>query len=153
MKRFLTGLGVGLGLGMLFAPDRGEATRRRLRERLTGLADNSGRQVDKAKDVIQETTAGYSQVSSGESVQTNTHFPPRKDLATEGPSSLSSDPINSLSREELLNVNGIGPVLADRIISSRPFSSRQELVERGILSQSTFEELERELARRERRSA
>jgi hypothetical protein len=50
-----------------------------------------------------------------------------------------------------MNVSGIGPVLADRIISGRPYSSRRDLIERGIVSQSTFEELGREFDERQRR--
>ena len=58
-----------------------------------------------------------------------------------------------MSRDELMNVNGIGPVLADKIISNRPYISRLELLERGIVLWSTFEELERESEERQRRSA
>jgi hypothetical protein len=43
--------------------------------------------------------------------------------------------------------------IADRIVSSRSYASSRELVDRGILSQSTYEELERELSRREKFSA
>jgi hypothetical protein len=38
MKSFLFGLGVGVGLGVLFAPGRGEDTRRDLGERLNSIA-------------------------------------------------------------------------------------------------------------------
>jgi hypothetical protein len=38
--------------------------------------------------------------------------------------------------------------LADKIISGRPYLSAQELLDREILSQSTFMELEGEIARR-----
>jgi DNA uptake protein ComE-like DNA-binding protein len=58
-----------------------------------------------------------------------------------------------LGREELLNVNGISPAAADKIISGRPYSSRRNLLERRILPQSTFDELERELHPHGKRSA
>jgi len=58
-----------------------------------------------------------------------------------------------MTREELMNVNGIGPVLTDKVISSRPYRSRQDVLDRGILPLSTFEELERELNNRPQRSA
>jgi gas vesicle protein len=153
MKTFLAGLGIGVGLGVLFAPESGEATRRKLRDRFTGLIDDLGRQMDKAKDVVDETVDNYSERPFGESGDSRTTFPPKKDQGREIRSFASSDLINTITREELLNVNGIGPVLADKIISSRPYSSRQDLIERGILPQSTFEELDRELSRREKRSA
>lgn len=148
MKNFLAGLGIGVGLGVLFAPNSGDATRRKLRERFTGLRDDFGRQ-----DAVQETISAHLAESSGGDTETRLDFPPRKDQARELASTASSDPINTLSREELLNVSGIGPTLAERIIAGRPYSSRRELVGRGILPQSTFEELDRELSRREKRSA
>ena len=55
MKAFLTGLGIGVGLGVLFAPDRGEATRTKLRERFDRLFRNFGRQVKDAKAAVDET--------------------------------------------------------------------------------------------------
>jgi DNA uptake protein ComE-like DNA-binding protein len=143
MKAFLMGLGIGVGLGVLFAPNSGEVTRGKVRKHFTGLAD-------KAEDVVQETVAAYAGGSSPETERKETE---KKAQAREEGLFPSSDPINTLTRDELLNVTGIGSVLADKIISSRPYSSRQELVQRGILPQHTFEELERELSRRERRSA
>ena len=58
-----------------------------------------------------------------------------------------------MTREELMNVNGIGQVLADKVISSRPYGSPRDVVDRGILPLSTFEELERELKNRPKRPA
>ena len=153
MKAFLTGLGIGVGLGVLFAPDKGEATRTKVRERLNSVFREFGGQVGEANVAVDETESILSEASSGGPDQVRSEFSTRGDQAREIRPSASSDPINSLSREELLNVNGIGPVLADKIISGRPYSSRQDFVERGILPQSTLEELERELVRRERRSA
>ena len=117
------------------------------------LADDLGRQVDKGKELVQETVAAYTEVSSREAERKQSDSPVKRIQAREVRSSVSSDPINILSRDELLNVNGIGSAQADKIISGRPYSSRHELVQRGILPQNTFEELERELSRRERRSA
>jgi gas vesicle protein len=78
MKAFLAGLGIGVGLGMVFAPNSGEVTRRKVRERFIGLADDLGRQVDKAKDVVQETVAAYTEGSSGEPQRKQTGSPRKK---------------------------------------------------------------------------
>jgi DNA uptake protein ComE-like DNA-binding protein len=154
MKSFLTGLGIGVGLGIVFAPNSGEVTRRQIRERFTGLADELGGQVDKAKGVVQKTVAAYTESSPGEpGERKQTGSPQKKMQEREVQTAASGDPVNTISREELMNVDGIGPVLADKIISGRPYSSRQELVQRGIVPQNTFEELERELSRQGRRSA
>jgi len=45
MKGFIVGLAVGAGLGVLFAPGRGEETRRELKERLNNFGDEAKRQV------------------------------------------------------------------------------------------------------------
>ena len=45
MKTFLIGLGVGIGLGILFAPDSGENTRRELGDRLNNFTDEAKRQA------------------------------------------------------------------------------------------------------------
>ena len=55
MKSFLVGLGVGVGLGLLFAPARGEDTRRELGERLNNIAENARR---KGREVAERVRDG-----------------------------------------------------------------------------------------------
>jgi gas vesicle protein len=45
MKSFLVGLGIGVGLGVLLAPARGEETRRDHGERLRSFADDAQRKA------------------------------------------------------------------------------------------------------------
>jgi gas vesicle protein len=149
MKAFLAGLGIGIGAGILFAPESGEASRRKLQIRLTEWYDALGRDGDTARN----DSALHDEPSGADATQERTEFPPKKDQAREVSRSGDADFLNTVTREELSNVNGIGPVLADKIISTRPYSSRRELVERGIIPQSVFEELDRELDNRQRRSA
>lgn len=152
MKAFLTGLGIGVGLAVLFAPENGESTRGKVRERISEWSDTLLEQIDRTKDAIAKHADRYSTDGSqaGEEQSENRSLkkkPGRSVNRTDG------DLINTMSKDELLSVHGIGPVLADRIISGRPYTSRNELIERRVLSQNTFEELERELGRRNRRSA
>jgi len=49
LGKFLAGVGIGVGLGMLFAPEKGEVTRRKLKEKLDAMCD-SIKDID-AKDV------------------------------------------------------------------------------------------------------
>jgi gas vesicle protein len=153
MKAFLTGLGIGVGLGVLFAPDTGEVTRRKLRERFSTWYESWPQQAENVKTAVQPASERVSEAAANVSDKTGDHLPPKKDVKSGAATSAKDDFINTLGREELMNVNGIGPVLADHIVSGRPYSSRRELLERGILPQSTFDELERVLAQREKRSA
>ncbi len=59
--------------------------------------------------------------------------------------SANSTTLNTVTREELLGVYGIGPVLADRILENRPYNNARDVVERGIISEGTFSELEKTL--------
>jgi DNA uptake protein ComE-like DNA-binding protein len=121
MKTFLSGFAIGAGIGMLVAPKPGRELRRQLRTR--------GRSSPPKEPKGEEITS-----------------PP--DNNRENQTALGGRSLNSVSREELLSVYGIGPVLADRIIQNRPYRDAHEVVERGILPESTFAELERDLLRR-----
>ncbi len=56
MKSFLAGLGIGIGVGLLFAPLTGEETRERLSQRSHDLADSArkhaGEIADSARDIV-----------------------------------------------------------------------------------------------------
>ena len=79
MKSFLVGLGVGVGLGMLFAPGRGEDTRRDLSERLTSIAEDAQR---KAQEVARHLRGRLNDESRSDS-DDSTELPPKKDQARE----------------------------------------------------------------------
>ena len=52
MKSFLAGLGIGLGLGMLFAPMSGAETRNNLRDRANDLADQARDAFEQGRDRV-----------------------------------------------------------------------------------------------------
>ena len=79
MKSFFVGLGVGVGLGMLFAPGRGEDTRRDLSERLTSIAEDAQR---KAQEVARHLRGRLNDESRSDS-DDSTELPPKKDQARE----------------------------------------------------------------------
>jgi gas vesicle protein len=57
MKSFLAGLGIGIGLGILFAPMSGEETRENLTRRAGDLADSARDLVDQGKERVRTTVS------------------------------------------------------------------------------------------------
>ena len=55
--KFLSGLGIGVGLGILFAPKEGRETRRELKEKIDELLGQLKEvDIDDVKDSIEEKT-------------------------------------------------------------------------------------------------
>ncbi len=133
MKALLAGLVTGIGLGVLFAPRRGEQSRRQLRSKAESLGELAlGQAGSFGQEAVQQARESAAQIKDAVA-----------DLATKsglGPLTV----LNTASREELMKIRGIGPVLADRIIRGRPFTSMQQLSERGVLPANVLQELERE---------
>ena len=57
MKSFLAGLGIGIGMGILFAPTSGEETRENLTQRASDLADSARGLVDQGRDKVRTTVS------------------------------------------------------------------------------------------------
>jgi gas vesicle protein len=69
MKAFLVGLGVGVGLGVLFAPMSGTKTRNTLQERAQGLASSARETYKQGRDRVQRKV---SNIRSGSTLPTGT---------------------------------------------------------------------------------
>jgi gas vesicle protein len=52
MKSFLAGLGIGIGVGLLFAPLSGEETRDRISQRAGDLADSARDMVGQGRERV-----------------------------------------------------------------------------------------------------
>ena len=48
-----------------------------------------------------------------------------------------------------MEVHGIGPALAEQIVAGRPYETDHEAVERGLIPESVFQTLKRELLRKQ----
>ena len=57
MRAFLFGLGLGVGLGVLFAPKSGEKTRNTLQERVQDLASSARETYKQGRDRVQRTVS------------------------------------------------------------------------------------------------
>lgn len=155
MKSFLTGLGVGLAAGIFVAPRRGSETRRQLASKASELGDRVGEQVDRLKKAAgdpQKLIGKFKRQASSYAEQVTDAASKATDKVKDAAQSLASKAgvgplvmLNTGSREDLLKVYGIGPVLADKIITGRPYTSERDAVERNILPESTLRELERSL--------
>jgi DNA uptake protein ComE-like DNA-binding protein len=144
MKAILMGLGIGVGLGILFAPNTGERTRSKVRGKLNEWSHRFSLQVDRAKKTVDSQANELSKRVSERRKEQNERSASKRQPKTFAEGEL----MNTLSRDDLMTVNGIGPVLADRIISGRPYSSIRDLVDRGIIAQSTLDEFERQFGSR-----
>jgi len=85
MKSFLVGLGMGIGLGILFAPMSGEETRNTLSERANDLASSARETIEQGRDKIQR---GVSTISSQVRAATGTEGANRTGTGTTGSSNL-----------------------------------------------------------------
>ena len=57
MKSFLAGLGIGFGIGIIFAPLSGEETRGRIASRAGDLAGSARDMVDQGRERVRETVS------------------------------------------------------------------------------------------------
>jgi gas vesicle protein len=52
MRSFLVGLGIGIGLGVLFAPVSGDQTRGKIKDRANDLADSARETLEQGRERV-----------------------------------------------------------------------------------------------------
>lgn len=134
----LAGLGVGFAAAVLLAPKSGAELRARLNDGVRGGLDRLRNLVPedflrRAEDLGRDALDRVSDLAP--------NVPRRsgEDIA---------DILNNVSKDDLIAVKGIGPVLADRIIRHRPYQSDREILDNDVLPENTFRALKQELLSR-----
>jgi gas vesicle protein len=150
MRWFLAGLGVGTVVGMVVAPKSGVETREEIvdaakgklgdaREAVQPYLDEARRKVEPAVQQVRERAEPL--VEKG-----------REKLAGVGErisgsaQNLKSDLmriLNEWPHERLIQIDGIGPILATKIIQNRPYENEEEFLNSKTLPPSAIENLKR----------
>lgn len=133
MKTFLVGFAFGIVGGILFAPKRGQLFR-------ADLSDKAHRVVDAAEKAVASPARTEKLPTPNKKSPEGARAPSSTD-ETEAAAKI----LNTATRNALIAVHGIGQALADRVIDNRPYQQAYEVVEKGILPESTFVQLKREL--------
>ncbi|MGE5111641.1 MAG: hypothetical protein ACM3JB_12330 [Acidobacteriaceae bacterium] len=120
---FFAGLGTGTVLGMLVAPRSGRRVQTSSPEHMPKPRTHRSRRSQVPRHEVQAEAQPME--SSPEK---------RDDLMTI---------LNDWPHERLIEIDGIGPVLASKIIRNRPFKSEQDLIESKELPPSAIAALRR----------
>lgn len=150
MKSFLAGLGVALAAAMIWQK------RAEVRQQ-PGHSPAGDRQGEPrgGLGVVRQRSRPESRVHSEPAVAPRPETPRRVVVAggagesgrgaVEAIAGSAEGMLNSATRQQLLSVYGIGPVLADRIIQNRPYKTAYEVVEKGIIPETIFVQLRKQL--------
>ena len=136
MKGFVTGLAIGVGIGLLLAPEEGAETRKKAIKALNSAKDQIPQSakplVDSAKEFVE---------------QLHNRIQPVMDQIQSMPDEATRllEIFNTASKTKLMSVSGIGDATARRIIDGRPYNSADAIVGNGILSEDVLGNLKKEL--------
>ncbi|MEO5936284.1 MAG: hypothetical protein ABIP81_03640 [Terriglobales bacterium] len=75
----------------------------------------------------------------------------REHAGAVAPSSLRGasivEALNTVTRDKLLSIYGVGPLTADKIIQNRPYDSEEAFLQQKLVPETTFENLYAALTR------
>ena len=156
---FFAGVGVGAALGILLAPKSGAELREDIqdtartsyeggKDRLQAILEEASKRMhpvvdealnrldpvveaarERVKPIMDDAARGLSEAGDG-----------LVEAAESGKESLMTI-VNDWPHERLVEINGIGPVLASKIIQYRPYKSEEDLLESKQLPPSAIESL------------
>jgi len=159
LTAFFAGLGAGTAIGMVVAPKRGAELREDLqafardsyeqgRERIEPMLDMAREKVQPAVDdlrnriepVLDDIDESVSRVLAQASDVQDSLADKVSDMRANFGSGLMSI-LNEWPHERLIEIDGIGPVLATKIIQHRPYDSEAALIDSKQLPPSAIESL------------
>ncbi|HJW99047.1 MAG TPA: hypothetical protein VJ453_02760 [Terriglobales bacterium] len=150
MKSFVVGLGAGFAIGALVAPLSGSDTRQKLVTDIGKLGGLTREQVDRLRGEPKKVLRRAKQRANSLAEQVTDAAADAMEQVREAAQSLASKAgvgplvlLNTASRDKLLSIYGIGPVLADKIIAGRPYAAVRDIVTRGIIPESILNEVSR----------
>jgi gas vesicle protein len=157
---FFAGLGVGAAIGMVIAPKSGAELRDDLgefardsyeqgRERLQPVIDEARERLEpviqetreRVEPVIDSVRGRVEAVQSQASDVSDRIIDKASDLKEQVLHAGLLAILNEWPHERLIAIDGIGPVLASKIIKHRPYGSEEELVSAKYLPPSAIESL------------
>ena len=155
MKTFFAGLAAGYAIGTLVAPKPGRETRQDLWKKGEELRNSAADQLNNFKDKVGDPKELLSKAKE----QAKPYLDQAQEMVGSATEQLKDTAkavaskaglgalvmLNTGSRDELMSVYGIGPVLADNIIQGRPYTSERDAVDRRIIPENTLKELNRSL--------
>lgn len=134
----LAGVGIGFAAAVLLAPKRGAELRSQLNDGV-----RSG--LDRLRNLLPEDFLRRAEDLGRDALDRVSDLAPN---VTGRTGDDIADLLNNVSKDDLIAVKGIGPVLADRIIRHRPYQSDREILDNDVLPESTFRALKQELLSR-----
>lgn len=136
MSSFLSGLGIGVELGMVFAPEPGNETRKKLKQRFAAAAKELSQSSRSPRGATRDRIGQLASI--------------RKQQETDNTSDPVAEVLNTASKTKLKSVRGIGESTAKRIIENRPYDEPNAVVEKHILSGAVLKKVEKDLVEEEK---
>jgi DNA uptake protein ComE-like DNA-binding protein len=135
MKAFWSGIAVGAGLGVLFAPKPGRDSRKKVLQAINTML-NQHPTRDKSEPSERANHDDWVGDSHGATSQSSEKHP-REEAVVET--------LNTAKKDELMSVQGIGNATAKRIIKNRPYKSVDEVIEKEVIPETTLDNVETKL--------
>jgi DNA uptake protein ComE-like DNA-binding protein len=151
MRWFLAGLGVGTVVGMVVAPKPGVETREELldaaKSRLSDARETIEPYVEQAREKIEPAIQQVRERAEPMMEKGRTELEAAGDRISKARAGMKGtgllEILNEWSHERLIEIDGIGPILATKIIQNRPYESEDDLLNSKSLPPSAIENLKR----------